>query len=87
MYKFSSTLTSLEPMRASGLGTKAFSSSCATGEVQENLPISEATPQSPVSPYGRIKLMGEQIRADMDHLRGLRSVACIISTQSAGKCN
>ncbi len=71
----SGTLTLLEAMRASGLAKLVFSSSCATYGVPKNLPISEATPQSPISPYGRTKLMVEQILADMDHAYGLRSVA------------
>jgi UDP-arabinose 4-epimerase len=52
-----------------------FSSSCATyGEVEEQ-PISESAPQLPVTPYGRTKLMVEQILKDFDATSALRSVS------------
>jgi len=54
----------LEAMQACGVGKLVFSSSCATyGEPQVDL-IAEATPQAPINPYGRTKLMCEQIIAD-----------------------
>lgn len=52
-----------------------FSSSCATYGVPDALPIREDTPQSPINPYGRTKLIGEQILADHDHAYGIRHVA------------
>jgi len=70
-----STLTLLQAMRANGLDKLVFSSSCATYGVPRQLPITEDAPQAPISPYGRSKLMIEQILADMDRAGGPRSVA------------
>jgi UDP-arabinose 4-epimerase len=69
------TLVLLEAARASGIGKLVFSSSCATYGVPERLPIDEATAQAPISPYGRTKLMVEQILVDCGRAYGLRSVA------------
>jgi len=52
-----------------------FSSSCATYGIPATLPIREDTPQSPINPYGRTKLIGEQMLADHDAAFGLRHVA------------
>ena len=52
-----------------------FSSSCATYGTPAKLPISETTPQNPISPYGRSKLMVEQIIVDYAAAYGLRYVA------------
>src|SRR5579862_8462043 len=46
---------------AEGVDKVVFSSSCATYGTVERSPISEDTPQVPVSPYGETKLMGERI--------------------------
>jgi UDP-arabinose 4-epimerase len=69
------TLTLLEVMRTSGVDKLVFSSSCATYGEPQYLPISETTPQIPISTYGRTKLMVEQILADMSRAYGLRYVA------------
>jgi UDP-arabinose 4-epimerase len=71
----SGTLTLLEAMRACGMNTLVFSSSCATYGVPARLPINEDAPQAPISPYGHAKLMVEQILADAGRAYGLRSVA------------
>src|SRR5690606_28348877 len=42
-----------------------FSSSCAVFGTPERLPMKEGDPKAPESPYGRSKLMAEQIRADV----------------------
>ena len=52
-----------------------FSSTCATYGTPANLPIRETTPQNPISPYGRSKLMVEQILEDYDSAYGLRYVS------------
>ncbi len=54
-----------------------FSSSCATyGIPKENeIPISENIPQNPINPYGRSKLMTEQILSDFFKAYGLSSVS------------
>jgi UDP-arabinose 4-epimerase len=52
-----------------------FSSSCATYGIPSTLPISEASPQSPISPYGRTKLIGEMLLKDYAAAYGMRYVA------------
>ena len=54
-----------------------FSSSCATyGIPSENeIPISEDVPQKPINPYGRTKLMIEQMLTDFYKAYGLSSVS------------
>ncbi len=52
-----------------------FSSSCAVYGMPEEVPISETCPTAPITPYGRGKLMVEEILADFDAAHGLRSVA------------
>ena len=68
------TLSLLEAMRAEGAGRLVFSSSCATYGVPAELPVSEGTPQAPVSPYGMSKLMAEQIIAEFAARHGLSAV-------------
>jgi UDP-arabinose 4-epimerase len=52
-----------------------FSSSCATYGTPEKLPIKERTPKNPISPYGRSKLMVEQILEDYATAYGLRYIS------------
>ncbi|HQY43633.1 MAG TPA: UDP-glucose 4-epimerase GalE [Paracoccaceae bacterium] len=52
-----------------------FSSSCATYGRPELLPIYETTPQVPINPYGRTKLICEQMLEDFGAAYGLRHVA------------
>jgi len=47
-----------------GCGQFVFSSTCATYGIPDRLPISEETPQRPINPYGRSKLMVEQMLRD-----------------------
>ena len=54
----------LAACREAGVGEVVFSSSCATYGVPEALPLRETAPQRPVNPYGRTKLMGEEMLAD-----------------------
>ncbi|WP_145106371.1 UDP-glucose 4-epimerase GalE [Cereibacter sediminicola] len=60
--------------RAAGVKRIVFSSSCATYGVPESLPIRETTPQRPINPYGRTKLIGEEILRDLS-VEGMRHVA------------
>jgi UDP-arabinose 4-epimerase len=53
----------LDAMVRYGADTIVFSSSCTVYGVPDTLPISETAPQRPISPYGRSKLMCEQILA------------------------
>ncbi|CDX19302.1 UDP-glucose 4-epimerase [Mesorhizobium sp. ORS 3324] len=66
------TIAVLDAARANGIDKIIFSSSCATYGVPEELPVSEAAPQKPISPYGRSKLMGEEIIKDYAAAYGLK---------------
>jgi UDP-glucose 4-epimerase len=68
------TLTLLDAMRAAGIHTFVFSSTCATYGVPEILPIPETHPQHPINPYGQTKLMVEAILDDYDRAYDFRSV-------------
>ena len=58
------TISVLEAMREAGVKRFVFSSSCATYGDPDKVPITEDEKKSPVSPYGRSKLMVEQILQD-----------------------
>jgi UDP-glucose 4-epimerase len=51
-----------------------FSSTCATYGAPVRVPMDETHPQAPLNPYGRSKLMVEEILRDMDRYKGFRSV-------------
>ncbi|MCC5987138.1 MAG: UDP-glucose 4-epimerase GalE [Pararhodobacter sp.] len=70
----SGTASVLAACRQAGVGDFIFSSSCATYGEPSALPITEATTQRPVNPYGRTKLIGEQMIADHAAAYGLRHV-------------
>ncbi len=65
-------LTLLEAMDTCGVKRIVFSSTCATyGEPStEHIPITESCPQRPVNPYGRSKLVVEQMLRDYQHAAG-----------------
>ncbi len=69
------SLTLLQAMAAAGVGRLVFSSSCAVYGMPDLSPITEAAPLGPISPYGRSKLMVEQMLADFEHAHGLRWTA------------
>jgi UDP-glucose-4-epimerase GalE len=58
-----------------GIRNIVFSSTCAVYGVPAEQPIRESTPKAPINPYGRSKLMAEQILADLAAAEGLRYVA------------
>jgi len=60
---------------AAGVGQIVFSSSCATYGIPEALPIREETPQNPINPYGRTKLICEQMLRDHAAAHDLRFAA------------
>lgn len=60
-----------------------FSSTAAVFGEPEYVPIDEAHPKAPLNPYGRSKLMVEQILADYEHAYGLKSV-CLRYFNAAG---
>ena len=59
--------------RAAGVERMVFSSTCATYGDPVRLPMDETHPQAPLNPYGRSKLMVEQVLADLDRYAGFRS--------------
>lgn len=67
------SLALLEAMRRNSCGTIVFSSSCATYGIPGEIPIPEDHPQLPINPYGRTKLMMEQIIKDYGRAYGIRS--------------
>lgn len=70
------TIALLRGLRRAQVNNVVFSSTCATyGEPPSGNSIAEATLQQPVNPYGRSKLMIEQILADYEAAYGLRSVS------------
>jgi len=58
------TIILLETMKELGVKKLVFSSTCATYGIPPATPITEDMPLNPVSPYGRTKLMMEQVYAD-----------------------
>lgn len=66
------TINLLDAMRAGGVSTIVFSSTCATYGVPEDIPIRESAEQNPINPYGRSKLMIERILADYAKAYGFR---------------
>ena len=69
------TLNLLEAMLAHGVKKIVFSSTCATYGKPNYMPLDEKHPQNPINPYGRTKLMIEQIFADYARAYGLQYVA------------
>ncbi|CAN5372766.1 UDP-glucose 4-epimerase GalE [soil metagenome] len=69
------TITLIEAARRAGVDKLVFSSTCATYGDPVYVPMDEKHPQAPLNPYGRSKLMVEQILADLDRYKGFRSVA------------
>ena len=69
------TLNLLEVMREErNVRYFIFSSSCATYGIPEGIPITEDNPQKPVNPYGRSKLMIEEILKDYDKAYGIKHI-------------
>jgi UDP-arabinose 4-epimerase len=69
------SLSLLEACHRAQIMRIVFSSTCATYGTPQELPIKETTPQNPISPYGRSKLMVEQIIQDYGAAYGLRYVS------------
>jgi UDP-glucose 4-epimerase len=70
----SGTIALLLAAQAAGIDKLVFSSTCATYGNPVSIPMSETHSQSPINPYGRSKLIVEQILQDLDCYRGFRSV-------------
>jgi UDP-glucose-4-epimerase GalE len=58
-----------------GIRHIVFSSTCAVYGIPAEQPIHESTPKAPINPYGRSKLMAEEILADLATAEGLRYIA------------
>jgi UDP-glucose 4-epimerase len=74
-----------EAMRAAGVGAFVFSSTCATYGEPQRLPMDEAHPQNPVSPYGWTKLIVERISRDIAAAYG-STFAHLRYFNAAGAC-
>ena len=80
---FVNTLTLLDAMRAHGIKHFIFSSTAATFGEPQYTPIDECHPQQPINPYGRTKLMVEQLLSDYDNAYDMKSV-CLRYFNAAG---
>lgn len=80
---FCNTQNLIDAMVAHGVKSLVFSSSAAIFGEPEYSPIDERHAKKPVSPYGRTKLMVEQMLADYDSAYGLKSV-CLRYFNAAG---
>ena len=69
------TIQLLDVMLEHNIKNIVFSSTCATYGNPMEWPITEQHPQNPINPYGRTKLMIEQIMEDYSKAYGLKFVA------------
>jgi UDP-glucose 4-epimerase len=67
------TITLLRAAQAAAIDKLVFSSTCATYGIPSSIPMDEAHAQAPINPYGRSKLIVEQILRDIDLHQGFRS--------------
>ncbi|MCX5854769.1 MAG: UDP-glucose 4-epimerase GalE, partial [Deltaproteobacteria bacterium] len=68
------TLNLLDIMKEYQTKYFIFSSSCAVYGIPQRIPLTEDHPQHPINPYGRTKLMVEDILKDYDRAYGIRYV-------------
>jgi len=68
------TLNLLDVMREFQVRYFIFSSTCATYGIPVKVPIPEDHPQNPVNPYGRSKLMIEEILKDYDSAYSMKYI-------------
>lgn len=71
----SKTLALFDIMIEEGVKMMIFSSTAAVFGEPESVPISEDHPKNPTNPYGRSKLMVEEVLAEYERAYGLRSVS------------
>ncbi len=69
------TINLLNAMLANNVKNIVFSSTCATYGEPNYIPIDEKHPQSPINPYGKSKLMIEQIFADYEKAYELNHIS------------
>lgn len=72
---FGGSLSLLKAMQKAGVKKIVFSSTCATYGVPQAPLLTEDHPQEPINPYGRSKLMVEQLLIDCAHAWGLQACA------------
>ena len=70
----SGSLTLFAAALHAGIDKLVFSSTCATYGIPQGVPIREDHPQTPINPYGRSKLMVEQILNEVGTHKHFRSV-------------
>lgn len=66
------TLNLMDALRKANTTRMVFSSTCATYGLPQSELISESHHQNPINPYGRSKLIIEQMLADYDHAYDFR---------------
>ncbi len=69
------TVSLLEAMAQAGVRRLVFSSTAAVYGDPEKVPIPDDARIAPVNPYGESKAIVEKILRELDHYRGLRSIA------------
>jgi len=72
---FAGALSLLRAMQRCGVNRFVFSSTCAVYGTTDTQPMPENLPLAPVNPYGRSKMMVEQVLRDADTAHGIRSVS------------
>lgn len=72
---FTNTQILLDAMLAQGVSNIIFSSTAAIFGQPKYTPIDEAHPRMPINPYGKSKLMVEQLLEDYDRAYGLKSMS------------
>lgn len=77
------SLVLLQAMVEAGVKRFIFSSTAAVYGEPDYVPIDEVHPKRPINPYGRSKLMVEQVLEDFDRAYGLKSV-CLRYFNAAG---
>lgn len=77
------TINLLDVMREFNVKKFIFSSTAAIFGEPKYSPIDELHPKNPINPYGKSKLMVEQILQDYDHAYGLKSI-CLRYFNAAG---
>lgn len=80
---FVNSICLLNAMRHHGVERFIFSSTAATFGEPQYTPIDELHSQRPINPYGRSKLMVEQLLLDYDYAYGMKSV-CLRYFNAAG---
>jgi UDP-arabinose 4-epimerase len=68
------TLALLEQMQTAGVSKLIFASSCATYGIPACTVVDEQHAQRPINPYGRSKLMAEQMIRDIHARSGLNAI-------------